>query len=102
MKVLSYVEKSHLFCFLNSIDTTSQPPETTESIHVEIASMNANKTLKKNEFAINDEVTMIPILYGVLIFVSFFSIACIIFRKGKRYNSFTYFFLHVTRIQTSF
>lgn len=84
MKVLFDVEKRHLLCFLNSIDTTTQLPETTESIHVEIASMNENKTLIKNEFAIIDEVTMIPILYGVLISISFFCIACIISRKGKR------------------
>lgn len=83
MKVLFNVEKSFVL-FFNSIDTTTQPPETTESIHVEIASMNENKTLIKNEFAIKDEVTMIPILYGVLISISFFCIACIISRKGKR------------------
>lgn len=82
MNIFFNVEKRHFLVFFNSIDTTTQPPETTESIHVEIASMNANKTLKKNEFAINDEVTMIPILYGALISISFFCIACIIYRKG--------------------
>lgn len=87
MKVFFNVEKKRHF-LLNSIDTTIQPPETTDSIHVEIASMNANRTLKKNDFAINDEVTMIPILYGALISISSFCIAFIIYiiyKKGKRW-----------------
>uniref|UniRef100_A0A8W8IGG9 Novel STAND NTPase 3 domain-containing protein n=1 Tax=Magallana gigas TaxID=29159 RepID=A0A8W8IGG9_MAGGI len=74
-------------CFLaepscKGIDTTTQPPETTKTIQVAIASMNANKTLIKKEFAIKDEVTMIRILYGVLISISVFCIACIIYRGG--------------------
>lgn len=87
------ISKQTLTLFLNSIDTTTQLQDTTKSIHVEIVSTidittssteeNVNKTFKKNGPAINDEVTMIPILYGVLISISFFCIACIIYRKGK-------------------
>uniref|UniRef100_A0A8W8IEQ8 Uncharacterized protein n=1 Tax=Magallana gigas TaxID=29159 RepID=A0A8W8IEQ8_MAGGI len=77
-------------CFLaepscKGIDTTTQPPETTKTIQVEIASMNANKTLENNEFANNDEMIMIPILSGVLISISF-CIACIIYRRGIQFR----------------
>lgn len=72
------------FCFFNSTDTTTQPPETTKLIQVEIVSRNAHKTLKKNEFAINDEMTMIPILYGILTSIAFFCVVCIIYRKGRK------------------
>lgn len=87
------ISKQTLTLFLNSIDTTTQLQDTTKSIHVEIVSKkdittssaeeNVNKTVKKNGPAIKDEVTIIPILYGVLISVSLFCIACIIYRKGK-------------------
>lgn len=88
------ISKQTLTLFLNSIDTTTQLPDTTKSIHVEIVSRkdittssakeNVNKTVKKNGLANNDEMIMIPILSGVLIPISFFCIACIIYRKGKR------------------
>lgn len=76
--------RKRLFCFLNSNDTTTQPPETTKSIQVEIVSRNANQTLEKNKVAIDDEMTMIPVLYGVLISISFFCMVCIIYRKGRK------------------
>lgn len=83
MKVFFYGENV-FFCFFNSTDTTTQPPETTKSIQMEIVSRNANKTLKKDYSAINDEIVMIPILYGVVISISLFCIVCIIYRKGRK------------------
>lgn len=88
MKVFFYGENV-FFCFLNSTDTTTQPPETTKSIQVEIVSTIANKTLEKNDSAINDEIAMIPILYGVLISISLFCMVCIIYRKGRKLIFFT-------------
>lgn len=88
------ISKQTLTLFLNSIDTTTQLQDTTKSIHVEIVSKkdittssaeeNVNKTVKKNGPANNDEMIIIPILSGVLIPISFFCIACIIYRRGKR------------------
>ncbi|XP_065925447.1 uncharacterized protein [Magallana gigas] len=86
--------RAEQFCI--SSDTTTQLQETTKSIHVELVSRNyittssteenVNKTVKKNGPAINDEVTMIPILYGVLISISLFCIACIIYRRGIQFR----------------
>lgn len=78
----SFMENTS-FCFLNSTDTTTQPPDSTKSIHVEIVSRNANKT-DKNGFAIKGDIAMIPILYGVFISISFFCTMCIIYRKGRK------------------
>lgn len=88
------ISKQTLTLFLNSIDTTTQLQDSSKSIHVEIVSKkdittssaeeNVNKTVKKNGPANNDEMTLIPILYGVLTSISFFCIVCIIYRGGKR------------------